>query len=178
MIYPGILNNDESSYFSIENKIGGYIAVQVSKLNYREKSILACVQLMSQITRESTIASGRIGHFELAGYIQLKHCYEFANMIYGGMLGLPFRRGNELENFDMEKVRTAYRLLCEHNPMLLNYLTNLDMAESIVEHHVKENSKHHVSTIDNWRDHIMMPNKRVGPFLIASVPLNQLVIGM
>lgn len=130
---------------------------------------------MTQLTRKSTIHTGRIGHYELKGYIGLKHNYEFASMAYGGTLGLSPRRGSELEKVDMGNVQDAYRLLCEHCPLLLVYLTDLKKAESVVEYHVKENDKY-VRLNDNWRDHIMMPNESVSP-LAAANELNELIIG-
>ena len=37
----------------------------VNQLNYREKSLLSPIKLMTQMTRTSTVCSGRIGHYEI-----------------------------------------------------------------------------------------------------------------
>lgn len=108
----------------------------VKKLKYREKSILSPIKLMSQMTRKSAVYRGRIGHYELKGYVQLKHNYEFASMAYGGTLGLSFRRGTELENVDMGRVQEAYCELAEMNPLFFKNYMNIDRAESVVEYHV------------------------------------------
>lgn len=49
---------------------------------------------MIQITRKSTLLNGRIGYYEVSGAVNLKHNYEFAEMAYGGTLGLFYQRGN------------------------------------------------------------------------------------
>lgn len=129
---------------------------------------------MSQMTRKSSIYRGRIGHYELKGYVQLRHNYEFASMAYGGTLGLSFRRGAELENVDMSRVQEAYRELADMNPLLKNYV-NINRAESVVDYHVRENQQY-VSLNNSWRDNILMPNKSVAP-LAGIAALNELVVG-
>ncbi|KAK4520016.1 60S ribosomal protein L30 [Mucor velutinosus] len=95
----------------------GDIPASIQVLNYREKSILSPVKLMTKMTRKYT-RRGRISHFEISGYVQLKHNYEFGSMLYGGMLGLAIRRGSHLQQINMQRVQQAYLELCDHNPML------------------------------------------------------------
>ncbi|KAL9541398.1 hypothetical protein PS6_010322, partial [Mucor atramentarius] len=88
------------------------------------------------MTRKST-RGGRLGHFEISGYMQLKQNYEFGSMLYGGMLGLAIRRG--VQNVNMERVQEAYRSLCQLNPMLRQYIQDIRKAETIVQYQVEEN---------------------------------------
>lgn len=127
---------------------------------------------MSQITRKSTVISGRIGHYEMKGYLNVKSNYEFASMAYGGMIGLQYQRG--LRQFDMERVKAAYLLLCERNPLLAQYITDLDKAQETVEYHIHENDRY--INLESWRDNMLLPTESVAP-MAAQVPLNDLVVG-
>lgn len=118
----------------------GDIPHSVAKLNYREKSFLSPIKIMSQITRKSTVTSGRIGHYEMKGYLGLKNNYElFASMAYGGMIGLQFRRG--LQKVDMDRVKEAYCVLCETNPLLAQYILDLDKVKDTVEYNIRQNNQ-------------------------------------
>ncbi|CAO0792295.1 unnamed protein product [Mucor circinelloides] len=122
-------------------KYPGDIPHSVAKLNYREKSFLSPIKIMSQITRKSTVTSGRIGHYEMKGYLGLKNNYElFASMAYGGMIGLQFRRG--LQKVDMDRVKEAYCVLfCETNPLLAQYILDLDKVKDTVEYNIRQNNQ-------------------------------------
>lgn len=63
-------------------------------LNYREKSTLCPLKLMSQTTRKTTLYSGRIGHYKLKDSVFNTHNYEFAEMAYGGTLSLFYQCGD------------------------------------------------------------------------------------
>ncbi|KAG1118577.1 hypothetical protein G6F42_013169 [Rhizopus arrhizus] len=63
---------------------------------------------MTQITRKATAVGSKrykIGHYELSRYLQMRHNYENAHMLYGGMPGLPFQRKEELLNMDIQRAR-------------------------------------------------------------------------
>jgi hypothetical protein len=135
--------------------------------------MLAPIKLMSQMTRKSTLCKGRIGHYEVEGSLYMKHNYEFANIAYGGMIGLTFRRG-EPENVDMDKVREAYEVLKRQHPLLQRYSLP-QRAEQILEYHVQEHNQH-IRVNNNWRDHILMPSEGVNPNA-AEVNYNDLVMG-
>lgn len=125
------------------------------------------------MSRKST-RSGRIGHFELSGYLQLKHNYEFGSMLYGGMLGLAIRRGPPAQ-INMERVKQSYQQLCQLNPMLKQYIQDIAKAEDIVQYHAQEN-KQFVRLESTWRDNILMPVEAAPP-MAPQLAINQLPIG-
>jgi hypothetical protein len=127
---------------------------------------------MTKMTRKFT-RRGRIGHFEISGYMQLKHNYEFGSLLYGGMLGLSIRRG--VDNINLSKVQEAYRQLCQTNPPLLHYLQDISKAENVIQYHIQEN-KPYVQLRPTWRDNILMPTQDVAP-MAAQLPIHDLPIG-
>jgi hypothetical protein len=80
-------------------------------LNYREFSVLSPIKLYSQITRKSTLYSGRIGHFEMKGTFSKAPNFEFAEMAYGGMLSIFYQRGDS-GSFNKKKVVVFHLLFC------------------------------------------------------------------
>lgn len=154
----------------------GDVPTVVRKLHYREKSILSPIKLMTQITKKSTLYSGRIGHYELKGYVGLKHNYEFAGMAYSGTVSLSFRRGAYLENVNMGRVRDAFKQLRATHSLMAGYdESHLDKIIFVIEYHVKEHDCH-VKIDDAWKDNMMVSLEAVAP-LAATVGLNDLVIG-
>lgn len=91
------------------------------------------------------------------------------------MSGLAFRRSAELLHVDMDRVQQAYKNLSVLNPLLLQYITDVEKAASIVEYHVREN-RQYVELKPTWRDNILMPSESVAP-MAAQFSLNDLVIG-
>jgi hypothetical protein len=47
---------------------------------------------MTQITRKGILSTDRIGHYEVKGSVFTTHNFEFAEMAYGGTLGLFFQK--------------------------------------------------------------------------------------
>ncbi|KAL7322408.1 hypothetical protein PS15p_212028 [Mucor circinelloides] len=133
---------------------------------------------MTQITRKAvTIGSKRykIGHYELSGYLQMRHNYENAHMLYSGMFGLPFQRKEELLNVDIKRVQKAYQALVKTHKLLLQYLDPTRAAE-VVDFHVKENEQY-VRKEETWKDNILMPSDGITP-MTTSIDFNNLVIGL
>ena len=153
-------------------EILGDVPESVVNLNYREKSMLSPIKLMSQITRKSTITTGRIGHYEMKGYVALDSNYEFASVAYGGMIGLPFQRG--LRHVDLDRVKAAYVDLCRTNTLLSQYVLDMEKAKETVEYHVREHQKY--INLEGWRDNMLLPTESVAP-MAAQVPFNSLVAG-
>lgn len=172
MKHPGKGIQSNSIKHTTLKQLLGDIPRNIKSLNYREKSFLSQVKLMTKMTRKST-RGGRIGHFEISGYMQLKHNYEFGSMLYGGMLGLAIRRG--VQNVNMVRVQEAYRGLCQLNPMLRQYIQDIKKAETIVQYHVAKN-RSFVQLASAWRDNILMPTEDVAP-MAAQLPINDLPIG-
>ncbi|CAO3639536.1 unnamed protein product [Mucor hiemalis] len=85
--------NDENEENYTIFEYPGDLIPEIKGLNYREKSVLSPIRLMSQVTRKSTLYNGRIGHYEMKGGVYSTPNCEFAEMAYGGTLGLFFERG-------------------------------------------------------------------------------------
>lgn len=92
---------------------------------------------MTQMTRKSTLCTGRIGHYEVQGSIYMRQNYEFPEVAYGGTLGLAFEHDSENTRFDVENVRRAYQALQQTHPLLRQYDFRM---EEVMEFHVRENN--------------------------------------
>jgi hypothetical protein len=109
---------------------------------------------MTQITRKGTLSTGRIGHYEVKGSVFTTHNFEFAEMAYGGTLGLFFQKG-EIPNIDKAKVRAAYAALQSTHPLLARY--NLqELTNSLVNYHLKHN-RDYVGANGSFRNNMIMP---------------------
>lgn len=129
-------------------------------LNYRELSILSPIKLMTQITRKGTLSTGRIGHYELKGSMFTTHNYEFAEMAYGGTLGLFFQKG-EIAGINKGRVRHAYGALqCTH-PLLARYKLQ-ELTNSLVNYHVR-NNRDYVGISGGFRNNMLMPVENPHP---------------
>lgn len=117
---------------------------------------------MTQITRKSTIMNGRIGHYEVSGSINLRHNYEFAELSYGGTLGLFYQKGDPA-NIRKTKVTAAYTALQATHPLLARY--NLQpLMYSLVNYHIKENSKYiGVRRQNQWPNNYLFSDDTVNP---------------
>ncbi|KAG0827569.1 hypothetical protein G6F17_014188 [Rhizopus arrhizus] len=124
MVCKAHLVTAESGFSNLSMVYPGDLIPETKDLNYRERSVLSPIKLMSQITRKSTLSHGRIGHFELKGPMYTTHNYEFAEMAYGGTLSLFFVRGDPAM-IRKQKVEEAYRALQTMHPLLSRY----DMPE-------------------------------------------------
>lgn len=128
---------------------------------------------MSQITRKSTLLHGRIGHYEVKGTMYATHNYEFAEMAYGGTLGLFFQRGDPA-NIRKTKVKQAYQALQRVHPLLARYdLPKLTYA--LVNYHVSENKKH-VGIDKRWVNNALFSINDVNP-QATDVEFKELIVG-
>ncbi|KAI9364545.1 hypothetical protein BD770DRAFT_417754 [Pilaira anomala] len=151
----------------------GDLIPETKDLNYREKSALSPIKLMSQITRRSTLRHGRIGHYEVKGTMYATHNYEFAELCYGGTLGLFFQRGDPT-NIRKSKVLDAYRALQRVHPLLARY--NLPkLTYSLVNYHISENKKH-VGIDKGWVNNVLFSKDDVNP-QASDVEFKDLIIG-
>ena len=117
---------------------------------------------MTQITRKSTIMNGRIGHYQVSGAVNLKLNYEFAEMAYGGTLGLFYQRGDP-SNIRKSKVIDAYSALQKTHPLLARYDLQ-PLMYSLVNYHIKENSQYiGVRRRNNWPNNYLFPEDTVHP---------------
>lgn len=128
---------------------------------------------MSQITRKSTLHTGRIGHFELTGTMYSTHNYEFAEMAYGGTLSLFYQRGDP-RMIDRAKVQAAYAALQRVNPLLARYSLP-KLTYSLVNYHVEEN-KRHVGINEGWQNNALFGNDDTSP-QASDVDFYDLLIG-
>lgn len=128
---------------------------------------------MSQITRKSTLRHGRIGHYEVKGTLYATHNYEFAEMAYGGTLGLFFQRGDPA-TIRKEKVQEAYQILQRSHPLLARYKLP-KLTYSLINYHVSENKKH-VGIDKDWINNILFSKDDVNP-QATDVEFKDLIIG-
>ncbi|KAI8360680.1 hypothetical protein EDC96DRAFT_553813 [Choanephora cucurbitarum] len=113
---------------------------EAQALNYRERCVLSQLKLMTQITRNSTLLNGRIGHYEVSGAVSLKHNYELAEMAYNGTLNLFYQRG-DLANIRKQRVIAAYSALQQTHPLLARYQLQ-PLMYSLVNYHIEENARY------------------------------------
>ncbi|KAL7322429.1 hypothetical protein PS15p_212049 [Mucor circinelloides] len=116
-----------------------------------------------------------MGHDELNGYLPMRHNYENAQMLYSGMLGLPFNRDDKLVHVDMERVQEAYQELAKTNGLLREYF-DPTRAEKVVGSHVKEYARY-IRKEEGWKENMLMPIDDNTP-MAASIDFNSnLIIG-
>lgn len=128
---------------------------------------------MSQITRKSTLYTGRIGHYELKGSLFNAHNYEFAEMAYGGTLSLFYQRGDP-SSINKAKVISAYEALKKVNPLIARYELP-KLTYSLVNYHIKEN-KHYIGVAKGWKNNALFAKDDTNP-QAADVEFNDLIIG-
>ncbi|EIE88733.1 hypothetical protein RO3G_13444 [Rhizopus delemar RA 99-880] len=173
MVCKSHLNTAEEEFSNLSMVYPGDLVPETKDLNYRERSVLSPIKLVSQITRKSTLVHGRIGHYEVKGPMYTTHNYEFAEMAYGGTLSLFFVRGDPAI-IRKKKVEDAYRALQRTHSLLSRY----DMPKltfSLVNYHVSENKKH-VSIDKGWLNNALFANENVNP-QAAYVEFKDLIIG-
>lgn len=144
-------------------------------MNYRELSVLSPIKLYSQITRKSTLYSGRIGHFEMKGTFSKAPNFEFAEMAYGGMLSIFYQRGDS-GSFNKKKVTVAFNALRKKHPLLARYeLPNLTYA--LVNYHFVQQGQKYIGTNDNnWKNNALFAMDDTNP-QATDVVFNDLIIG-
>ncbi|KAG2210441.1 hypothetical protein INT47_002383 [Mucor saturninus] len=142
-------------------------------LNYRKKSALSPLKLMSQITRRATLYNGRIEHYELKGAMFNTHNYEFAELAYGGTLSLFYQRGDPAV-INKIKVTAAYEALEKVNPLIARYqLPKLTYA--LVNYHISEN-KQYVGAAEGWKNNALFAKDDTNP-QATDVEFTDLIIG-
>lgn len=146
---------------------------ELENLNYREKTVLSPVRLMSQITRKSTLYNGIIGHYEMRGAVFTTPSYEFAEMAYGGTLGLFYQRGDPAK-INKDKVVAAYSALQRTHPLIARYQLP-KLTYELVNYHIIQNKKH-VGVAEGWTNNILFSNDDINP-QATDVEFNDLLIG-
>lgn len=69
----------------------GPVLEELPGMNYREKSLLSPIKLMSKMVRKGSHGIGsRMGYYEVSGKIWIEHNFEFAQMVFWGTLGSFF----------------------------------------------------------------------------------------
>ncbi|KAG1489327.1 hypothetical protein G6F52_013181 [Rhizopus delemar] len=150
------LNTAEEEFSNLFMVYPGDLVPETKDLNYRERSVLSPIKLMSQITRKSTLVHGRIGHHEVKDPMYTTHIYEFAEMAYGVTLSLFFVRGDPAI-IRKKIVEDAYRALQRTHPLLSRYdMPNLTF--SLVNYHDSENKKH-VNIYKGWLNNALFTNE-------------------
>ncbi|KAI9468302.1 MAG: hypothetical protein EXX96DRAFT_464642, partial [Benjaminiella poitrasii] len=142
-------------------------------LNYREKSMLSPIKLMTQMTRKSSIYKGRIGHYEIKGSLYMKHSYEFPAVAYGGSIGLTFTKG-EPGNVNIENVKNAFQTLQQTNPLLHSY-NSRDRLLQVIEYHLQQNGQY-IQANQGWKNNIILNSEDVNP-IAAELKINNLLMG-
>ncbi|KAI9329517.1 hypothetical protein BD770DRAFT_454234, partial [Pilaira anomala] len=99
--------------------------------NYKELSALSPIKIMTQIIRNRSAGNTYCGHFQLNGSLWATANREFAHVLYGGVLGLPFFP-NTGANIDTDKVRSAFIHLAGLNNFLRVYQTQ-EVAEAFTQ---------------------------------------------
>ncbi|KAI8364142.1 uncharacterized protein BYT42DRAFT_506498 [Radiomyces spectabilis] len=138
----------------------GPTIAMVNGLNYRERSALSPVKIMSQITRKRAITSGRVGHYELAGSLWMRHNYEFAQMMYEGTLGMFYQDGVPGQ-LRPRRIKQVWDKLVQCNPLLQVY-KDPEVVEELVEYHL-ETHHHKVGAASGWRNKIVFPIEDIPP---------------
>lgn len=128
---------------------------------------------MSQVIRKSTLYSGRIGHYEMQGGAFSTPNYEFAEMAYGGTLGLFYERGAP-SMIRPKKVKRTYKDLKRVHPLIKRYELP-KLTYELVNYHIVENKKH-IGAARNWKNHILFSNDETNP-QATDVEFNDLIIG-
>lgn len=133
------------------------------------------MKLYSQITRKSSLYTGRIGHFELKGAISRLHNYEFAEMAYGGMLSIFYQRGDPA-SIDKTKVKAAFDVLQMKHPLLARYMLP-KLTYSLINYHFTQMDQKYIGTNDNsWKNNALFAMDDTNP-QASDVSFNDLIIG-
>ncbi|KAG1038428.1 hypothetical protein G6F43_012689 [Rhizopus delemar] len=151
----------------------GDMLSELENLNYREKTVLSPVRLMTQITRKSTLYNGVIGHYEMRGAVFTTPSYEFAEMAYGGTLGLFYQRDDPAK-INKDKVVAAYSALQRTHPLIARYQLP-KLTYELVNYHIIQNKKH-VGVEEGWTNNILFSNDDINP-QATDVEFNDLLIG-
>jgi hypothetical protein len=133
----------------------------VKSLNYRERSYLSPIKLISKITKKSALGSGRYGHYHLGGSLSAVHNYEFSHMLYCGTRGLTYcreKRGSTRIN--LNNVRAAYERLRQMNPLLQQFGLR-EFRDPIIQFHIASTPRR----FPVWEFNMLAP--------LADTPVNE-----
>ncbi|KAG1050279.1 hypothetical protein G6F43_007438 [Rhizopus delemar] len=133
MVCKTHVNTAEDEFPSLSMMYPGDLAPETKDLDYRERSVLSPIKLISQITRKSTLVHGGIGHYEVKGPMYTTHNYEFA---------------------EMAALQRTHPLLARYDIPKLTF--------SLVNYHVSENKKH-VNIDKGWLNNTLFANEDVNP---------------
>lgn len=113
---------------------------------------------MTQITRKGKLGGGRIGHYEVKGSVFTTHNFEFAEMAYGGTLGLFFQKKDRDAHINKEKVRAAYSALQLTHPLLARYDLE-QLRNNLVNYHLTHNKEYIASRMVTFGNNMAMPTE-------------------
>lgn len=108
------------------------------------------------MTRKGRLGGGRIGHYEVKGSVFTTHNFEFAEMAYGGTLGLFFQKRDHDIGIDKDKVRAAYTALQTTHPLLSRYDLEA-LRNNLVNYHLTHNKEHIGSRVITFENNMIMP---------------------
>lgn len=99
---------------------------------YRERSCLSTIKIMSQATRKTNADQSYCGHYKITGNVCVVCDLEnTVIMSYGSTLGVPFLN-NIMENIDIEKVESVHDdWLRMHNPPLKSQFDSSDFHHTM-----------------------------------------------
>lgn len=103
--------------------------------DYRKRSALSPIKIMTKITRGCSQARSYYGHYEQkSGTTWAEHNLEFAQMMYGDLNGSPLIR-SVMQNIGVHRVRRLFQLLQRLNSRLMEYqdinIENLQMRNAL-----------------------------------------------
>ncbi|CEP07171.1 hypothetical protein, partial, partial [Parasitella parasitica] len=147
----------------VQNSTGPNIDDMLLELNYRERSAISHIQIMTRIMRSRSQARAYCGHYEQSGTTWTEHNLKFVQMMYGGLNGSPMMRGI-MEPIDVDKVRRVFRILQGLNPRLLQY-GDINVEHQEVQYALRKlDELGQISAQQNaWLHNYIMPEVDVDP---------------
>lgn len=127
-------------------------ALDMSDFNFKERSALSPIKLMTQMARSRNRACSFVGHYQLSGSIWSRLNQEFSAMLYSGTLSMAFDISRITANIDIPKVRDMFLAIAINNPYAAMYLAT-EIANAYIEAH-RQQAQFTVdhSTDENSRD--------------------------
>lgn len=143
--------------------------------NYKERSCLSAIKIMSRLTRKTSSNSTNCGHYQMSGDIWTRLNMEFTQLKYGGSLGIPFIK-NIMNEINEEKVLRMFNYLKQNNRLLAN-LETPDASEHLQRSFI-HNLAHYTNeeTARLWAHNYAFTIEPVNP-TAASHALDDLVFG-
>ncbi|KAI8326799.1 hypothetical protein EDC96DRAFT_429602, partial [Choanephora cucurbitarum] len=145
-------------------------------LNYRERSTISPIKIMSRITRCRSNVRSYCGHYEQSRTTWTEHNLEFLQMLYGGVNGTPLMR-EESQSINFENVRHVFQLLRTVNPLLSRY-DDVSMDFQQEQFALRKISSRNIDLPGHvWTHNYLMPVEDVDP-VEGTTTLNDLPLGV